>query len=84
MSSLNYVAAYCRVCFKPYKVSPERSIRQMTVCGETVSVSRLHEINCTEKDCKGTLARIPEYGEPISPWAPQGFWPMSPDVEWMA
>jgi hypothetical protein len=84
MPSINYVLAYCRICFKQYKVSPERSTRQMTVAGETVSVSRLAEINCTEKGCKGTLARIPEYGEPVSPWVPQGFWPMSPDDVWMA
>jgi hypothetical protein len=73
MSSLAYVPIYCTSCGKQWKLPTEKA-------------EQLHTLKCQRviegKMCDGRLKRTPEPGEPL--WPGQGFWPMSPDVEWMA
>ncbi len=80
MSVVAYVLIYCTSCGEQRKIAPERAC-ELRKMGE-LEWAELRTLECPL--CKGRMKRMPEYGAPVSPWVPQGLWPMSGDVDWMA
>jgi formate dehydrogenase maturation protein FdhE len=75
MTAVNYVMVYCTQCGERRKLAPEKAYEP-----SAFEWPQLRARQCPI--CKGPMKRMPEYGEPTC--LPQGYLPMSGDVEWMA
>jgi hypothetical protein len=71
LSALTYIPIYCSACGAMWKLPVEKA---KGLDG--------FKLVCRAQDCKGTMRRMPEDGQPS--WPAQGFWPMSNDVAWMS
>lgn len=78
MPALTYVLLFCSSCGEQRKIAPEKAYEPRKM-GD-LEWAELRALECPV--CKGRMKRTPEHGEPS--FLPQGFWPMSSDVEWMA